>query len=64
MTQKEKFLSIKSFGEFDKRRNEFKGLSMGDQEIRRHAAVIFPKASDVKEELYKNPPDSGKQLWE
>ena len=64
MTQKEKFLGISRYEEFDKRRDEFRGLSIKDQEIRAHAAAIFPKVSDSKEELYKNPVGSGKKLWE
>ena len=34
MTDKEKFLSIETYEEFDKRRSEFKELSMADPEIR------------------------------
>lgn len=63
MTDKEKFLSIETYEEFDRRRNEFKSLPLSDKEIVEHAAKIFPKLSNTKEELYKNPPGSGKSLW-
>ena len=63
MTDKEKFLSIETYEEFNKRRGEFKELSMADKEIREHAGKIFPKLKNHTEELYKNPPGSGKPLW-
>lgn len=54
MTEKEKFLNLKSYEEFDKRRGEFKTLKF-DKDIVEHMAKIFPKPSGVKEELYKIP---------
>lgn len=42
MTKKEKFLSIKTYEEYDKRRKEFSGLDLSDDEIRNHFDEIFP----------------------
>lgn len=42
-TLKEKFLEVKSYEEFDARREEFRGLKP-DKEILDHAAKFFPKA--------------------
>lgn len=65
MTDKEKFLSIETYEEFDRRRGEFKELSMADPEIREHAKKIFPNLKNyTEEEVYKNPLGSGKPLWE
>lgn len=56
MTDKEKFLSIQTYEEFDKRRGEFKELSMADEEIREHVGKIFPKLKNYsKEEAYRTP---------
>ncbi len=55
MTDKEKFLSIQNYEEFDKRRGEFKELSMADEEIRRHVGKIFPRLKKCTEELYRTP---------
>lgn len=57
MTDKEKFLSIQTYEEFDKRRGEFKKLSMADEEIRKHVGKIFPRLKKcTQEELYRTPP--------
>lgn len=57
MTDKEKFLSIQTYEEFDKKRGEFRELSMADKEIREHAGKIFPKLKNhTTEELYKTTP--------
>lgn len=56
MTQKEKFLKIETYEEFDRRREEFKGLGLADLEVRKHLSKIFGKASDTKEELYRTRP--------
>lgn len=58
MTIKEQFLAVETYEEFDRRRKEFKGLE-NDKEVIEHAAKIFPKVSDTKEELYKMPPSQG-----
>ncbi len=58
MTEKEKFLNLKSYEEFNKRRNEFNNLKF-DEEIVAHMSKIFPKPSGVTEELYKTPRTKG-----
>lgn len=40
---KQQFLEIKSYEEFDRRREEFRDLKF-DEEIRKHLGRIFPKA--------------------
>ena len=59
MTEKEKFLVIQTYEEFDKRRTEFKGLKMSDKEVREHVAKIFPHVLKTDEELYKTPRSQG-----
>ena len=54
MTIKEKFLMLKSYEEFDKRREEFKGLKM-DSDVLEHMGKIFPTVSGTKEELFRTP---------
>ena len=56
MTQKEKFLEVKSYAEFDERREEFEGLKF-DKDITRHMPKIFPKPYGGREELYSYLPD-------
>lgn len=58
MTEKEKFLSLKSYEEFDRRRREFPTLKF-DKEIVDHMSKIFPKPSGITEELYKIPKSEG-----
>lgn len=58
MNSKELFLSMKTYEDFDRRRNELKGLKM-DKEVLEHMGKIFPKVSDTKEELYKTPRSEG-----
>ena len=60
MTEKEKFLLVKSYAEFDERREEFRGLKF-DKDIIEHMSKIFPKCYGGKEELYKTPPQPGKK---
>lgn len=61
MTDKEKFLKIDSYEEFDRRRGEFKDLKLSDKEVLEHVAEIFPKPYGGKEELYKTRPQPGKK---
>lgn len=61
MTDKEKFLAIDTYEEFDKRRGEFKSLKLSDKEIRDHIAKIFPKPYGGNDELYKTPLEPGKK---
>ncbi len=58
VTEKEKFLSLKSYKEFDEKRDEFQTLKM-DKDIVEHMVKIFPKPSNTKEELYKIPRSQG-----
>lgn len=63
MIDKEKFLLIECYEEFDRRRNEFKELSMADPEIREHVRKIFPKLKNyTEEELYSYLPDGKRVL--
>lgn len=47
MTQKEEFLLIRSYEEFDQKRERFKGLRV-DKEIKEHMRKIFPKVDLFK----------------
>lgn len=47
MTQKEEFLQIKSYKEFDEKRDRFIGLRV-DKEIKDHMKQIFPKVKLFK----------------
>lgn len=60
MTAKEKFLQLKSYEEFDKRREEFKGLKP-DKEVMEHFTKITPKSPNPSYELYKTNPEKGKK---
>ena len=60
MNKKEKFLKIASYEVFDKRREEFKGLTMKDPDVRKHMSDILGKGSNIKEELYSYLPDGTK----
>lgn len=55
MTEKEKFLKLDSYEEFDRRREEFKNLKF-DKDILSHMAKIFPIKNSTKEELHRTPP--------
>lgn len=54
MAQKELFLSLKSYDDFDKNRSAFKSMLM-DDEIRAHAEKIFPKAYAPKDMHHEIP---------
>ena len=61
MSMKEEFMKLKSYEEFDSRRNEFKGLKT-DQDVVAHMGKIFPKLASnginkdgTIEELKKEP---------
>ena len=43
MTKREEFFNIKTYEEFDRRREEFRGMPM-DQEILRHASKLFGRS--------------------
>ncbi len=55
---KDEFMKIDTYEEFDKRREEIKGLEM-DLEMLKHGCSLFPKASGTTEELFKTPPSEG-----
>lgn len=55
MTKREEFFNIKTYEEFDRRREEFRGMPM-DQEILRHASKLFGRSPNLHEELYRTPP--------
>lgn len=42
MSEKEEFLKITSYAEFDKRRNEFRNLNIQDIEVSKHLKELFP----------------------
>ena len=54
MNLKEELLKITTYEEFDRRREEFRGLKMD-------LSKIFPKCYVGKEELYKTQPQPGKK---
>lgn len=58
MLKKEEVLAIKTYEEFDRRRDEFEGTEM-DKEMFEHIAKLFPKVTASKEELYRTPPGQG-----
>lgn len=58
MTQKERLLQMKTYEEFDKNRESFKGLKP-DREIIEHLSKITPKSSNPSEELYKTLSSQG-----
>ena len=63
MTQKEAFLEIDSYEEYQRRREEFKGLEV-DEDVRVHIKQLFPKVSNTKEELFKTLPFEGRRIGE
>ena len=58
MTQKEKLLQMKSYEEFDRNRELFKGMKP-DKDIIEHLSRITPKSPKPQEELYKIPRSEG-----
>ena len=61
MTKREERLRIESYEEFDKRREEFRGIKI-DKELFDNISKMFPKASNTKEELFKIPPNQGGRI--
>ena len=51
MSLKQKFLKIKTYQEFDKRRNEFKNLNLQDTEISNHLKELFPSEKSMKKKM-------------
>ena len=60
MNQKEELLKITTYEEFDRRREEFRGLKM-DEDVKDHLSKIFPMCYGGKEEIYKTRPQPGKK---
>ena len=60
MTQKETFLKIDSYEEYQRRREEFKGLEV-DEDVRDHIKRLFPKVTNTKVELLFTRPSNGKR---
>lgn len=62
MSEKEEFLKITSYAEFDKRRNEFGNLDIQDKEVLKHLDEIFPTVDNsdfengIITEVYKKHP--------
>ena len=61
MTQKELFLSLKSYEDFDKNRGAFRGMPF-DDEIREHCSKIFPKAY-APEDMHYEIPRNKENAW-
>lgn len=68
MTLKEKFLAVKDYAEFDKRREEFRYIDMSDQEIRDHVGTLFRTSNSnayqegiFEDVFYKEPPERRKK---
>lgn len=61
MTKREEILRIESYEEFDKRREEFRGIKI-DKELFDNISKMFPKVSNTKEELFKIPPNQGGRI--
>ena len=55
MTEKEKFLKLESYEEFDQKRDEFKTLKF-DKDIISHMSKLFGRSSNPNEELYRTLP--------
>lgn len=67
MSDKEEFLKVKTYEEYDRRRDEFKNLDVLDLEILNHFNDLFPKLEKsgwedgIIVEAYKDPPNKRKQ---
>lgn len=68
MSLKENFLKIKTYEEFDKKRELFKELDYKDKEILEHWGSLFPKSEKkgwedgIIEEVYSYLPDGRRVL--
>ena len=58
MSPKENLLKMKTYEEYEKNREELKGLKP-DKEVIEHLSKLFGKASDTREELYMTRPIDG-----
>jgi hypothetical protein len=61
MSVKEEFLKIKTYEEYDKRRDEFRGMDIMDKEIIQHLNDLYPTLDNsdfengIIKEVYKYP---------
>ena len=61
MSEKDEFLKVRTYEEYDKRRYEFKNLDIRDEEILQHLDSLYPKPDNsdwengIMTELYKVP---------
>lgn len=62
MSLKDDFLRIKTYEEYDKKRDLFRKLDYRDEEIRQHWGSLYPKLkksgreNGIIVEVYKEPP--------
>lgn len=61
MTQKEILLQMKTYEEFDRNREAFKGMKP-DKDIIEHLSKITPKSPNPQEELYTTPRNRGEGI--
>ena len=70
MTLRDEFLKINTYKEYDGKREKFRPLDWKDPELRKHLNSLYPDLdktgceNGIIAEVYKNPPGSGKSLWE
>ena len=66
--QKEKFLTVKTYEEYEKRQKEFYKLDPKDKEVREHYKKLLENASEIEsfnkyaEEVYTLFPDGSKMI--
>lgn len=62
MSSKEDFLKIRTYQEYNQRRDEFRNLDLQDKEILKHLEELFPRVDNsdfengIITEVYKRPP--------
>lgn len=68
MSNKEDFLKVKTYEEYDRRRDEFRNLDIRDPEILNHLDELYPKLEKsgwedgIIEEVYSYLPDGQRVL--
>ena len=73
MSLKEEFMEITTYEEWDRRRDEFRGLDAGDMEIRKRLNELYPRlqhsiydSNGIFTEVYPKPKegeDPKKRRW-
>ena len=73
MSLKEEFMKITTYEEWDRRRDEFRGLDAGDMEIRKHLNELYHRlqhsiyySKGILTEVYPKPKegeDPKKRRW-